>query len=130
MASQERTGQRLLSSSENCQRNEETNGTSGFDSDPGIRDRAYWLHSLERLAKPVLKALAERRLQRDMPLESRGDGREQFAGLEAFGRLMAGIAPWLALKDGNPEEAALRERMKGWYIEESMRPPRQIHRTG
>ncbi|MBG9792587.1 hypothetical protein ABD76_08790 [Paenibacillus dendritiformis] len=90
---------------------------SGLDTNPGDRDRTYWLHSLERLATPVLKALAERRLRRDMPLESGGDGRGLYAGLEAFGRLMAGIAPWLALTGGASEEAALRERMQGWYME-------------
>ncbi|WGU93900.1 DUF2264 domain-containing protein [Paenibacillus dendritiformis] len=117
MASQETTERHLLSGSSNCSRSEETCGKSGLDFDPGVRDRAYWLHVLERLATPVLKALAERRLLRDMPLESSGDGRGPFAGLEAFGRLMAGIAPWLALTGGPPEEAALRERMQGWYME-------------
>lgn len=117
MASQETTERHLLSASSNCSRSEETCAKSGLDFDPGVRNRAYWLHVLERLATPVLKALAERRLQRDMPLESRGAGRGPFAGLEAFGRLMAGIAPWLALTGGPSEEADLRERMMGWYME-------------
>ncbi|BFH11781.1 DUF2264 domain-containing protein [Paenibacillus melissococcoides] len=97
MASQETTEQHLLPTSKTDPRIGETSGNHGLDMDPGVRDRIYWLHSLERLATPVLKALAERRLQRDMPLESSGDGRGPYAGLEAFGRLMAGIAPWLAL---------------------------------
>lgn len=55
MASQEASEQRLLSASENCPWNEEPSGESALNLDPGVRDRAYWLHSLERLATPVLK---------------------------------------------------------------------------
>lgn len=61
--------------------------------EPGAQDRLYWLELLNRIARPVLTALAERRLKLDMPNESNGGEREHYAYLEAFGRLMAGIAP-------------------------------------
>lgn len=58
--------------------------------------RAYWIAVASRIARPVLENLAARTLKKNMPVEQRGkSGREKVTHLEAFGRLMAGIAPWL-----------------------------------
>lgn len=72
-------------------------------------DRAYWVQTLTRLARPVLDALAADQLRLRMPVEARSGvkDRPQFSHLEAFGRLLAGIGPWLALA-GN-DEAGLRK---------------------
>lgn len=58
--------------------------------------RAYWISVAERLAAPVLENLAARTLKKVMPVEQRpGAKRENVTHLEAFGRLLSGIAPWL-----------------------------------
>ena len=60
-------------------------------------DRAYWVRTMSRIAEPVLVNLAAGTLKRNMPVESLGniDDRRKYTHLEAIGRLLAGIAPWL-----------------------------------
>ena len=63
-------------------------------------DREYWIQVLTRTAHPVLKALSERRLKAQMPVEAPHGNvaeRRQFTYLEAMGRLLTGMAPWLGL---------------------------------
>lgn len=80
-------------------------------------DRAYWTHTLTRIADPVLLALKERKLKATMPVEAPHGNvadRRQFTHLEALGRLLSGIAPWLELGresgESSGSEGALRER--------------------
>jgi hypothetical protein len=62
-----------------------------------IDDRIYWLQTLQRLATPVLTHLSRRELKRAMPVEAANPpDRRQYTHLEAFGRTMCGLAPWLA----------------------------------
>jgi len=62
-------------------------------------DRAYWVSVLEKIARPVLENLSRRELKKKMPMEQHPHGeREKCSHLEAFGRLLCGIAPWLALE--------------------------------
>ncbi len=74
-------------------------------SDSDARD--YWVQLAARLADPVLGALADGTLRRTMPVELSAAARPErrdYAHLEAVGRLLAGIAPWLELgADGTPE---------------------------
>jgi hypothetical protein len=66
--------------------------------------RAYSVEVLTRIARPVLTALAEGRLKKDMPRHDWEQSRTNFTGLEALGRTIAGIAPWLELgPDETPE---------------------------
>jgi len=82
-------------------------------SKDGIKDRAFWVQVLTRIADPVVLALSENRLREKMPVEC-AEGRENYATsvthLEAFGRLMAGMAPWLELGPDESEEGKLRNR--------------------
>jgi hypothetical protein len=74
-------------------------------------DRDYWVAVLRRLADPVLTNLARGTLKARMPVEqTAGADRRAVTHLEAFGRLMAGIAPWLELADDGTGEAGLRAR--------------------
>lgn len=75
-------------------------------------DRTYWVSVLERLAGPVLDRLARRELRGAMPIETSGDvsKRGRFTHLEAFGRLLAGISPWLEAKSISGGEAQLQGR--------------------
>lgn len=60
--------------------------------------RDYWISVATRLADPVLTRLANRTLRAEMPCETNGPAnRADYARLEAFGRLLAGLAPWLEL---------------------------------
>jgi hypothetical protein len=76
-------------------------------------ERAYWLGVAKRLAEPVLSNLAEQRLKERMPVEAVPGAeadRRNYTYLEAFGRLLAGISPWLELEVTAGEEGRLRER--------------------
>ena len=64
----------------------------------GGDERARWVELLRRIADPVLANLAEQTLRVRMPVEqAAGADRRPVTHLEAFGRLLAGIAPWIEL---------------------------------
>ncbi|WP_020595506.1 DUF2264 domain-containing protein [Spirosoma panaciterrae] len=76
-------------------------------------DRAYWLQTLLKIADPVLSALAQNRLKATMPVESapgQEEGRKVVSHLEALGRTITGLAPWLELDVDNTSEGKLRQR--------------------
>src|SRR5213080_5431784 len=80
---------------------------------PEPTDREYWLGVLARLAEPVLTNLAEGRLRQRMPVEIAPTGkpeRRDYTHLEAVGRLLTGIAPWLELGGDGSSEAGRRRR--------------------
>lgn len=65
---------------------------------PPKNDRAYWLQTLLKVVDPVLQALDKAQLKARMPVESAADNQEsrrKVSHLEALGRSMAGLAPWL-----------------------------------
>jgi hypothetical protein len=70
--------------------------------------RIYWLEQLSKLVTPLLKAGKERILKEVMPIEAFPDRKTIAAKcthLEAVGRLLCGIAPWLALEELDGGEA-------------------------
>ena len=71
--------------------------------------RQEWLRALLKIVSPVLDALAEGRLKQTLPLSFHPD-RAAFAPLEAFGRSMLGLAPWLETDENTlcPEERKLQ----------------------
>jgi hypothetical protein len=74
-------------------------------------DRAYWVTVAQKLAEPVLTNLAARTLRARMPVEeAEGAGRRSVSHLEAFGRLLSGLAPWLELPADATPEGRLRAR--------------------
>ncbi|MEO6355527.1 MAG: DUF2264 domain-containing protein [Ferruginibacter sp.] len=83
-----------------------------------LPDRKIWLSDLDKIARPVLTNLANNTLKEKMPvvLSEKVDNknaRMEAAYLEAFGRTLAGIAPWLQLEEGNAEEKKLRNEYRG-----------------
>ena len=71
-------------------------------------DRAYWTAMARRLAGPVLTHLAAGTLKRAMPVECATGNpaeRARYTHLEALGRLLCGLAPWLESGDA-PDLAA------------------------
>ncbi|NEW06328.1 DUF2264 domain-containing protein [Paenibacillus sp. SYP-B3998] len=72
-----------------------------------MNDRAYWLSTMNRIASPVLEALAARKLRATMPVERKKEEQLAYAHLEAFTRTLVGIAPWLESSSDDEEEKAL-----------------------
>ena len=87
-------------------------------------DRELWVETLYQMAAPVLSAMAEGRLQEEMSLEKgtlelspTWDGRDKKVSyMEAFGRLMAGLAPWLSLPDDDTPEGVMRKQLREWAL--------------
>ena len=75
----------------------------------GEEDRAFWVETLTRIADPVLVNLSNGTLKQNMSYESLGN-RHRFSHLEAVGRLVCGIAPWLELGPDNTPEGQLRKK--------------------
>src|SRR5215468_6875208 len=70
-------------------------------------DRQYWVDVTMRIARPVLENLAKAQLRARMPVEigpTGGRDRASYSHLEAVGRTLTGISPWLELgADATPE---------------------------
>lgn len=78
-------------------------------------DRGFMLGILAKMAEPVLGPMSEGRLQAvfEPELSPTWDGRNRkVAYLECFGRLISGIAPWLALPDDDTSEGRLRAKLR------------------
>ncbi len=75
--------------------------------------RKEWLDALLRIVSPVLDSLERGQLKKDLPL-SFHEERADFAPLEAFGRGMLGLAPWLEAEseDLEAQERALQEKYR------------------
>lgn len=81
-----------------------------------LPNRQYWVNVLTSIASPVLESLSKGELRKNMPVEckpGREADRRTVTYLEAFGRLMAGMAPWLELGPDETPEGKLRKK----YIE-------------
>ncbi|MDE6637039.1 MAG: DUF2264 domain-containing protein [Muribaculaceae bacterium] len=71
------------------------------------------------MAAPILSKMANGELQKDMLVEvsPNWDGRnKKVTYMEAFGRLMAGLAPWLALPDDDTDEGKMRKQLREWAL--------------
>ena len=77
-------------------------------------ERNEWATWLHRIAHPVLSNLSNGTLRRNMPFE-RGPGYDLHPDatyVEAVGRTLAGVAPWLALPDDASSEGRMRHRLR------------------
>ncbi|WP_288241252.1 DUF2264 domain-containing protein [uncultured Bacteroides sp.] len=84
-----------------------------------ISDREMWYKIMYRMAAPVLSNMSEGKLQENMQLElsPTWDGRDKRVSyMECFGRLMAGVAPWLSLPDDNSAESKQRKQLRIWAL--------------
>ncbi len=76
--------------------------------------RLYWAKLLFKIAEPVLKNLGQNTLVKNWKVEyspSWDNRNAKVAYLEAFGRTLVGVAPWLALPDDSTEEGKLRKNL-------------------
>lgn len=87
-------------------------------------DREVWVDIMYQMAEPVMKNMAEGKLQqvmdtaggnKSLELSPTWDNRDKkVAYMEAFGRLLAGLAPWLNLPDDDSAESAKRRQLRQW----------------
>lgn len=87
------------------------------DSSPSPRQQ--WADLCYRIARPVLENMSRGELQKNMQLElsPTWDGRDRrVAYMETFGRLMAGISPWLSLPDDDTLEGRRRSQLRQWAL--------------
>ena len=83
-------------------------------------DREYWTSLAYKMAKPVLENMAKGELQKNMQTEfspSFDNRNKKVVYMETFGRLMAGIAPWLALPDDDTAEGQQRRQLRQWALQ-------------
>lgn len=84
-----------------------------------ISDRDYTAQLLYRIAEPVLKNLNLQTLRKQMPLQQPKDyntDAAQLSYLEAFGRTICGIAPWLRLPDDSTKEGQMRKELRQYAL--------------
>ena len=83
-------------------------------------DLQYWCSLAYRMAQPVLENMAKGELQKNMQTEfspSFDNRNRKVLYMECFGRLMAGIAPWLALPDDETAEGLQRKQLREWALQ-------------
>lgn len=83
-------------------------------------DREYWSGVAYKMAQPVLENMARGELQKNMLTEfspSFDNRNRKVVYMECFGRLMAGIAPWLALPDDDTAESQQRRQLREWALQ-------------
>jgi hypothetical protein len=84
-----------------------------LEKDSPEKVREFFVSSLVKIGDPVLEALSHNQLKVLMPIErSPGawDDRKHVTYLEAFGRLLSGMAPWLELGPDTTPEGKLRTK--------------------
>lgn len=84
--------------------------------------RQLWLTYMDKVARPVISNIAQDKLKANMPIlvSSNIDNKEsrsKVAYLEAFGRTLSGIAPWIQLEGGNAAEVKLRDQYRAWALQ-------------
>lgn len=82
-------------------------------------DRELWSGVLYQMAAPVLSNMSEGKLRQNMLVElsPTWDGRDKrVTYMECFGRLMAGLAPWLSLPDDETAEGKQRKQLRDWAL--------------
>ena len=94
----------------------------GFVAKAQTTDRKTWLVLMDKVARPVMENLANNQLKANMPVEvsnqiDNAEHRAKVAYLEAFGRTLSGIAPWLNLEGGDPAEVKLRGQYRQWALQ-------------
>ena len=88
-------------------------------------DRQQWADLCYKIAQPILENMSKGELQKNMQLElsPTWDGRDKrVAYMEAFGRLMAGISPWLSLPADNTAEGQQRRQLQEWALQDPQSP--------
>ncbi|MCR5218691.1 DUF2264 domain-containing protein [Treponema sp.] len=75
------------------------------------KTRQYWLKTMLKISEPVIKNYAQNKLLKSIPLEFHPD-RKDYILLEAIGRTLCGIAPWLENKKVPEEEKEVQAKWR------------------
>ncbi|MDU1891217.1 MAG: DUF2264 domain-containing protein [Dysgonomonas sp.] len=93
---------------------------SNINASSGSDDREYWVELLCRMSEPIMRNMSKGELHKNMKMQfgpAWDKNRNKEVGyLEAFGRLLAGLAPWLGLPDDNTKEGKKRKQMREWIL--------------
>jgi hypothetical protein len=86
-----------------------------------LGDRQFWLQQMDKMVRPIMYNLAKDSLRIAMPKVTsihvdNKDHRIKVQYVEVLGRVLSGIAPWLQLEGGAPEEVALRKQYREWAL--------------
>lgn len=90
--------------------------------DEGQNERAYLVAAMTKMADPMFNALSQKKLKELMPVEKspemiRVKRNPASTHLEAFGRLIGGMAPWLELGPDATPEGRLRKKYIGLAVQ-------------
>lgn len=93
----------------------------GNPAQDGRQIRQSWIALMDKIARPVFENLAAGQLKAKMPIaispvSDNPKGRIPVQYLEAFGRALSGIAPWLQLEGGSKAEIKLRDQYRKWAL--------------
>lgn len=83
-------------------------------------DRKYWTDVLYKISSPILSNMSKGELRKNMMVELsptwlKGRNKD-VTYMEAFARLMAGLAPWLSLPDDDTPEGKQRKQLREWAL--------------
>ena len=81
----------------------------------GLKDRMYWVQLLDKIASPILSSMSKGTLRKNMPMDfspTWENRNKEVAYMEAIGRLIVGIAPFVALPDDDSNEGRIRKKMR------------------
>jgi len=81
----------------------------------GLKDRIYWVRLLDKIAAPILSNMSKGELRKNMPMDysPAWDSRnKEVAYMEAIGRLIVGLAPFVSLPDEDSEEGRIRLKIR------------------
>lgn len=96
------------------------NSSTYFEDEKKQSDRQYWVALLDKMATPVLMNMSQGLLKKNMQVAfspTKDKRNPNVAYMEAFGRLLAGIAPFLALPKEDSAEGKIRERLHQQSLE-------------
>lgn len=83
--------------------------------------RMEWVRVMDKVVRPVFENMANNKLRVVMPkkispISDNPAGRIEAQYLEALGRALSGIGPWLQQEGGSVEEVKLRNQYRKWAI--------------
>ena len=79
----------------------------------GAEDRAYSIKLMQKIVDPVLFAINKETLDKDLPRKPWEKTRKadiRLTTIQAFGRSLSGLSPWLSLGEDNSDEGKLRKK--------------------
>lgn len=79
-----------------------------------MNTRQYWIDTMLKITAPVIENLAAGTLASTMPVDR--EDRTEFTHLEAFGRTLEGIAPWLEVELPEGDEKELQKKYRALTV--------------